>query len=136
MADFPHRLLVLSSQSRHLLTTFSLTTPAPQPTAGEAAIRDLLRLVRSPRPQSELRNQKFKNTPGFQNTFLSGGLPRDRRGRVAHKVMSIAGDEDIYGEDTPRLGPVGYVVDIEREREREFLEALRLVVLSILKFKN
>ncbi|KDR75396.1 hypothetical protein GALMADRAFT_249446 [Galerina marginata CBS 339.88] len=131
-------LLVLSSQSRHLpAITFSLTTPTPQPTAGEAAIKDLLRLVSHPRPQSDSKNQKFKNYPGFQTrtpTFLSGGLPRDRRGRVAHKgknppelvgLQTPGVEEDLYGEETPRLGTASYAVDIEREREREFLEALR-----------
>ncbi|PPQ64995.1 hypothetical protein CVT26_015704 [Gymnopilus dilepis] len=118
-------LLVLSSETQHSPPTFSLTKPAPpQLTAGEAAVKELLRLVRSPRPQSEIRNQKYKNAPGFPNTFMSGG-PRDRRGRVAHKGKSVANEEDLYGEETPRLGSAGYVVEIEREREREFLEALR-----------
>ncbi|KAJ3518142.1 hypothetical protein NLJ89_g65 [Agrocybe chaxingu] len=127
-------LLVLSAQSRHLPVTFSLTTPTPQPTAGEAAIRDLLRLVRSPRPQAD-PNTKFKNSPAFQTrtpTFLSGGLPRDRRGRVAGKGKNIPelrglaqGEEEQFGDDTPRLGPSSYIVEAEREREREFLEALR-----------
>ena len=42
------RLLVLSSQSRQRPVTFSLTTPTPQPTAREAAISDLLCVVRNP----------------------------------------------------------------------------------------
>jgi hypothetical protein len=136
------RLLVLSSESRHLPVTFSLTTPAPQPTAGESAIRDLLRLVRNPRPKADLRNQKFKNNPGFQTrtpTFLSGGLPRDRRGRVALKGknppeltglrgLGLGTEDETFGEETPRIGPGSYAIDMERvEREREFLEALRFV---------
>jgi len=123
--------------------TFSLTTPAPQPTAGESAIRDLLRLVRNPGPKADLRNQKFKNSPSFQTrtpTFLSGGLPRDRRGRVALKgknppeLTNLRGlgsgtEDEILGEDTPRMGPGSYAIDMERvEREREFLEALRFVL--------
>ncbi|KAF8972942.1 HbrB-like-domain-containing protein [Flammula alnicola] len=133
-------LLVLSAQSTHLPVTFSLTTRAPQPTAGESAIKDLLRLVRNPRPESDPRNPKFKNSPGLQTrtpTFLSGGLPRDRRGRVALKGknppdlvglsgLGVGNTEDPYGDDTPRIGgPASYAVDMEREREREFLEALR-----------
>lgn len=126
--------------------TFSLSTRTPQPTAGESAIKDLLRLVRNPRPESDPRNPKFKNSPAFQArtpTFLSGGLPRDRRGRVALKgknppdLTSIHGlgfgsSEDPYRDDTPRIGggPASYAVDLEREREREFLEALRLVICS------
>ncbi|PPQ89541.1 hypothetical protein CVT25_012213 [Psilocybe cyanescens] len=129
-------LLVLSSESRHLLVTFSLTTPSPQPTAGEVAITDLLHLVHNPRAYSDLRQSKFKASPRSQartSTFLSGALPRDRRGRVALKgknlpdlvgLQSPGNDEDLYGDDTPRIGPSSYIVDIERERERD-LEALR-----------
>lgn len=131
-----YRLLVLSSETRRLPVTFSLTTPVPQATAGEVAISDLLNLVHNPRAYSNLRMSKFKNSPGFQtrtSTFLSGALPRDRRGRVALKgknPLELAGlqvlgnDDDPYGEDTPRIGPSSYVVDLERERERD-LEALR-----------
>ncbi|KAF9529288.1 HbrB-like-domain-containing protein [Crepidotus variabilis] len=125
-------LLVLSAQSRYLPATFSLTTPSPQPTAGEAAIRDLLRLVRNPRPQADFRNTKFKSPFTRTPTFLSGGLPRDRRGRVAGKGKSIPEfgvtrlEDEMFGEDTPRMGPpASYVIEIERERERELLEALR-----------
>lgn len=140
MPRLQQMLLVLSSESRHLPVTFSLTTPAPQPTAGESAIRDLLRLVRNPRPKADIRNQKFKNSPGFQTrtpTFLSGGLPRDRRGRVALKGknppeltglrgLGLGTEDEIFGEETPRMGPGSYAIDMERvEREREFLEALR-----------
>lgn len=39
-----------------------------------------------------------------------------------------AGDEVLmFGDETPRMGPSSYVVDLQREREREFLEALRFV---------
>ena len=125
---------MLSSQSRQLPVTFSLTTPTPQPTAGEAAINDLLRLVRNPCPRSDSVNQQFKKSPAFQSrttTFLSGGIPRDRRGRVAQKKGKIPqalnhnqGNEDLFGEETPK-GPVSYVTEMEHEREREMLEALR-----------
>ena len=36
-------------------------------------------------------------------------------------------NEDVFGEETPRKGPVSYVIEMEREREREMLEALRFV---------
>ena len=125
---------MLSSQSRQLPLTFSLTTPTPQPTAGEAAINDLLRLVRNPCPQYDPVNQKFKNSPAFQArtpTFLSGAIPRDRRGRIAQKgkMPQASHDQkkDVFGEATPRKGPVSYIIEMEREREREMLEALRFV---------
>ena len=124
---------MLSSQSQ-LPVTFSLTTPTPQPTAGEAAINDLLRLVRNPCPQSDSLDQKSRHSPALRTTtFLSGGIPRDRRGRVAQKgkiPQALSHDqrnEDLFGEETPRKGPVSYVVELEREREREMLEALRFV---------
>lgn len=136
------RLLVLSSQSRQRPLTFSLTAPIPQPTAGEAAINDLLRVVRNPRAQSDSRTPMLKGSPGFQTrtpSFLSGGVPRDRRGRIAQKqkgpmpseldgLGGASGEEVLmFGDETPRMGPSSYVVDLQREREREFLEALRFV---------
>lgn len=122
-------LLVLSSQSRQRPVTFSLTTPTPQPTAGEAAISDLLRVVRNPRANTDPRSQPYNPVPGSQTrtpSFLSGGLPRDRRGRIAQKQSGKGPpqEEDKFGDETPRVGP-SYVADVEREREREFLEALR-----------
>jgi hypothetical protein len=123
--------------------TFSLTTPAPQPTAGEAAITDLLRVVRSPRTHSDARTQALKLGPlsplSRAPSFLSGGLPRDRRGRIAHKqkgkgvdnlvgLDGVGDSDDALGDETPRNGP-SHMLEVEREREREFLEALRFVVL-------
>lgn len=68
-------------------------------------------------------------------SFLSGALPRDRRGRIAHKqnrkvphlegLGGGAGEEENFGDETPRVGAVTHMIDLEREREREFLEALR-----------
>lgn len=119
--------------------TFSLTTPAPQPTPGEAAIADLLRIVRSPRSHFDARTQALKLGPlsplSRAPSFLSGGLPRDRRGRIAHKqngkrvdnsVVDGVADDDVFGDETPRNGP-SHMLEVEREREREFLEALRFV---------
>ena len=67
---------------------------------------------------------------GRAPSFLSAGLPRDRRGRIAQKMERRAlqghieddeGNED--GGETPRIG--GGFSDSAREREREFLESLR-----------
>jgi hypothetical protein len=129
------RLLVLSSQSRQRPVTFSLTTPTPQPTAGEAAINDLLRVVRNPRANTDPRSQPYNPVPGSQTrtpSFLSGGLPRDRRGRIAQKQSGKGPpqEEDKFGDETRRVGPTSYVADVERAREREFLEALRYVEVA------
>ena len=91
--------------------------------------------MRNPCPQFDPVNQNFKNSPAFQPrtpTFLSGGIPRDRRGRIAQKgkIPQASHDqtnEDVFGGETPRKGPVSYIIEMEREREREMLEALRFV---------
>lgn len=97
-------------------------------------MRDLLKLVNNFRPQAtDLRKSKIKSS--LARTFPAGGVPRDRRGRVAHKGRNLpdfAGtrlDEDGFGDDTPRIGAASYVLQIERERERQFLESLRSVFL-------
>ncbi|KAG6813677.1 hypothetical protein H0H92_008525 [Tricholoma furcatifolium] len=125
-------LLVLTSQRRPRALAFSLTAPVPTPTPGEQVIIDLLRVVRSPRPQYDARAQALnKLVPASPRarapSFLSGGLPRDRRGRIAHKQNARRpaplGDDVFNGDETPRGG--SYVSDMEREREREILESLR-----------
>lgn len=73
-------------------------------------------------------------------SFLSGGLPRDRRGRIAQKRNlggigygasgpgGEGGEEgDDAGGETPRNGFVESfsMLDLERERERIFLDGLR-----------
>ncbi|KAF7321508.1 hypothetical protein MKEN_00671600 [Mycena kentingensis (nom. inval.)] len=118
-------LLVLSSQCRRP-SPVSLTS-APQPSSSEAAITDLLRMVRSPRPQFDPSTAASTPiSPPRAPSFLSGGLPRDRRGRIGNKMnlgIAIAedGDEDVFGDETPRIGHSL----ADRERGREFLEALK-----------
>ncbi|KAG6820869.1 hypothetical protein H0H93_010213 [Arthromyces matolae] len=127
-------LLVLTSQRRPRTLAFSLTAPAPNPTPGEQAIIDLLRVVRSPRPEQDARSNALKNLSPMSPfarapSFLSGGLPRDRRGRIAHKpkargnllphLIGLNGDDDALGDENIRGG------FIEREKDREFLESLR-----------
>ncbi len=128
------RLLVLSAQSCYVPATLSLTTPSPEPTAGEAAIKDLLRLIRNPRP--DLRHSRLKGTLSKTPTFLSGALPRDRRGKVPHKGRDLPDfvrarlDDDTLGEETPRIGPPNFILEIVRERE--FLEALRCAMSCLI----
>jgi hypothetical protein len=72
-------------------------------------------------------------------TFLSGGMPGDRRGRIAEKRLKGKGmagdghghdDEDsdgVLGDggETPRMGLGNATFHTKRDHEREFLEALR-----------
>ncbi|KAF8734987.1 hypothetical protein AX14_002951 [Amanita brunnescens Koide BX004] len=121
-------LLVLSAQSTYRPTAHSLATPTPQSSTGEAAITELLRVVRNPGSQTTTR----LGVGGLTRTpsFLSGGLPRDRRGRIAQKrkstKMTLSSLDDESLEETPRLGNTFHaMLFLEREREREILESLR-----------
>lgn len=105
---------------------------------------DLLRLVRSPGSLADrLRSPNSRNLHGgIANpaTFLSGAIPRDRRGRIAQKkkkgkagtIMAGSGGEDDNlddGVETPRNGFGGFTSD---PREQELLEALRKVIVAII----
>lgn len=106
----------------------SLTTPAPAPSQGEVAVQHLLNVVRSGASGTRISRQRSAYAPRTLS-FLSGNVPRDRRGRIAHRPDPLSLDET--GSDleddivTPRLG-LGPHVEIDtREREREFLDSLR-----------
>ncbi|KAF8891702.1 HbrB-like-domain-containing protein [Infundibulicybe gibba] len=127
-------LLVLKSQSGERPSKFSLTSPVPELTSGESAIADLLRVASTPGVPSSHRSPMAPLTRA--PSFLSGGLPRDRRGRIAQKVRNLTDlggmpapgerdDDGLFGDETPRNGSVSHAVDREREREKEFLDALR-----------
>ncbi|KAF7375994.1 hypothetical protein MSAN_00014000 [Mycena sanguinolenta] len=124
-ARFQQMLLVLTSQSCRRAPPMSLTSAAPQMSAQEQAVADLLHFLRSPRPQFDAKAVTTPISPSRAPSFLSGGLPRDRRGRVAQKSLDRVkikeGEDDLFGDETPRVGQ-GLT---DREREREFLEALR-----------
>ncbi|KAJ3574654.1 hypothetical protein NP233_g1620 [Leucocoprinus birnbaumii] len=124
-------LLVLASQSENRSTTFSLAPPDPNASPSAAAIDDLLRALRGTR-QPE-RTGLFKNNAAFPvraPSFLSGGLPRDRRGRVAHKhrskpstlSLSLNNDDNVSGDETPRIGQS---YDAEHRRRVELLDSLK-----------
>ncbi|TBU22984.1 HbrB-like-domain-containing protein [Dichomitus squalens] len=80
-ARLQQMLLVLVSQRSQRLVSLSLTAPPPQPSTGEAAIARLLRALHAPLPR-QARPAGGAGAP----SFLSAGLPRDRRGRIAQKV--------------------------------------------------
>ncbi|KAG1810808.1 HbrB-like-domain-containing protein [Suillus variegatus] len=115
-------LLVLTSERRVRSPSppLSLHTPAIQPSAGEAAIESLLRLV---------SNQRVSHGHGHglapraaTPSFLSAGRPRDRRGRIgssgAASVLGIVGgwaamptqtderEEEEEGGETPKIGGI------------------------------
>ncbi|KAJ3539267.1 hypothetical protein NMY22_g4814 [Coprinellus aureogranulatus] len=121
-------LLVLASQGRQRPVAFSLTAPAPQATAGEAAVTELLRIVRNPGLTKFDPRQQVFNATTRTPSFLSGGMPRDRRGRIAKKDNSgvTTGlnnghvEEDEFGDEISAS-----YVEVSREKERELLESLR-----------
>ncbi|OSC97082.1 HbrB-domain-containing protein [Trametes coccinea BRFM310] len=91
-------LLVLVSQRSQRLVSLSLTAPPPQPTAGESAIARLLRAMHAPivtlaphyHHHSHHAHARAAALGGGSRrappSFLSAGLPRDRRGRIAQKT--------------------------------------------------
>lgn len=117
----------------------SLTASPPSPSPPEQAVRTLLNAIQAQSPHAALLASKTHSSKaGRPPSFLSGGAPRDRRGRVAqkpkpHRRASATEDgglddgEDDGGE-TPRNGFTavgGPRLDFDRERDRDFLEALR-----------
>src|SRR5712671_2595291 len=117
-----HRLLVLVSQGRRP-TAASLTTPAPTPSQGELAVQHLLNVVRS--GASGARHTGPRGVYALRTlSFLSGNIPRERRGRIAHRPGPLSLDE-TGSELTPRLGLDPHAALGGRERERELLESLR-----------
>ncbi|RDX47128.1 HbrB-domain-containing protein, partial [Lentinus brumalis] len=121
-ARLQQMLLVLVSQRAPLLASLSLTAPPPQPTAGEAAITRLLRALHAPLATIAPRHTRMTAASGAPS-FLSAGLPRDRRGRIAQKADLGTGAGREGETDTPR-GGVSFA-DPGRERDKELLESLR-----------
>lgn len=124
-------LLVLASQSENRLTTFSLAPPDPDASPNAAKVDELLRAMRGARPSERTGPSKNHSTfPVRAPSFLSGGLPRDRRGRVAHKhrsklsVLSLgSSDQDVPpGDETPKIG---HSYDSEHKRRMELLDSLK-----------
>lgn len=106
----------------------SLTTPAPAPSQGEVAVQHLLNVVRSGVSGTRISGKRGAYAPRTLS-FLSGNVPRDRRGRIAHRPDPLSLDET--GSDleddivTPRLGLGPHLEIGTRERERELLDSLR-----------
>ncbi|KAH7915188.1 HbrB-like-domain-containing protein [Hygrophoropsis aurantiaca] len=86
-------LLVLASERRYRPPSPSLPSRVPemQPSAGESAIADLLRLISNPQQptkRSQLFGQGLAMRPSTPS-FLSAGLPRDRRGRIGQRGLAM-----------------------------------------------
>ena len=84
-------LLVLHSQAQHTRPALSLTAPAPNLSPQELAIRRLLDALAAYRAASSGTNSARNSRTGAPlnpprhrraPSFLSGGTPRDRRGRI------------------------------------------------------
>ena len=88
----------------------------------------MLDVVRSSGSSTRLSGPRGAYAPRTLS-FLSGNVPRDRRGRIAHRPGPLSLDEPCSDlEDdvvTPRLGLGPNAGVGAREREREFLESLR-----------
>lgn len=123
--------MVLASQGRSTrVSSFSLTSPPlQQASQGENAVADLLRAIRAPR-SSDARNPQTTGPRSRAPSFLSGGVPRDRRGRIAQRagglpsLVGIGGPDEDFSDDVLR-NHTGAVAELERERERAVLESLR-----------
>jgi len=124
-------LLVLSSISNHT-NGLSLTSSAsPHQSPSERAVANLLRLVLYPQGHHAgagpaglglvggVPGGRVDHTIAHLPSFLSGGAPRDRRGRVARKSLHLKVQQLLEG------GKGGVMQDAERERDRELLEQLK-----------
>jgi hypothetical protein len=124
------RLLVLVSQGRQPTAT-SFTAPAPSPSQGELAIQHLLKVVRSDACGTRGSAQRRGTYAIRTLSFISGNVPRDRRGRIAHKPGPLSLDEagsDLEDDAlTPRLGLSAGTTAVGGESVggRELLESLR-----------
>ncbi|KAG1746101.1 HbrB-like-domain-containing protein [Suillus lakei] len=86
-------LLVLTSERRVRSPSppLSLHAPVIQPSAGEAAIESLLRLVSNPQ---RLSHGHGLTPRAATPSFLSAGRPRDRRGRIGSYEREEEGEEE------------------------------------------
>ncbi|KAF9222660.1 HbrB-domain-containing protein [Gyrodon lividus] len=133
-------LLVLTSERRVRppSPTLSLRVPEVQPNAGEAAIADLLRLLSQ--AQQHARAHHTPRQPLARGltvraatpSFLSAGIPRDRRGRIGghdvkRMILSAGGWPVSVPAGRRRSAPSDDVdTDVEDEGEVEGAETPRL----------
>lgn len=128
-ADFEFRLLVLVSISHP-----SHSSSGQKASPGEDAVTQLLRAVRSPRTTIPSRAYSLAR----HTSFFAGSAPRDRRGRVSRKSVTVKSlntqrEPSVEGwdDETPRNGAGVAGLGDDRERQKEFLESLRSPGLNI-----
>ncbi|KAF8840013.1 HbrB-domain-containing protein [Paxillus ammoniavirescens] len=137
-------LLVLTSERRVRppSPTLSLRVPEVQPSAGEAAIADLLRLFSQ--AQQHARANHASRRPLARGltvraatpSFLSAGIPRDRRGRIGghdvkRMILSAGGWPVSVPAARHRSAPADDVdADAEDEGENEGGETPRLGMMD------
>ena len=94
---------MLVSQRSQRLVSLSLTAPPPQPSAGESAVMRLLRALHAPLASLAPRHNRTAGGLGAPS-FLSAGLPRDRRGRIAQKDhrLGLGSPRAQYGRKRDR----------------------------------
>ncbi|KAH9170146.1 HbrB-domain-containing protein [Lactarius sanguifluus] len=95
---------------------------------GELAVQHLLKVVRSDASGTRAAAQRRGPYAAGTHSFLSGNVPRDRRGRIAHKPGPLSLDEpgSDFEDDalTPRLG-LSAGTAAAGSAGRELLESLR-----------
>ena len=100
------------------------------PSPGEEAIHALLRVIRTPlvHTTSSGRNRRYHFGSTGAPSFLSAGLPRDRRGRIAQKTGSELVHPELFdvdeGGETPKIG-TNFAAESARQKGWEVLESLR-----------
>jgi hypothetical protein len=90
-------------------------------------VQHLLNVVRSGASGTRLSGQRGAYAPRTLS-FITGNVPRDRRGRIGHRPDPLSLDEPSSDleEDivTPRLG-LSSNAEMGARRERELLDSLR-----------
>lgn len=124
-------------------TSYALSVSEVPPSPGEHAIIHLLRAVRNPNASAFHALQNGRPRPRTMGpSSFSGGVPRDRRGRIARKddaatttygSAAMSDSERGGAEETPTMmNGMGMGMDAETyqqaqrlREEREFLDSLK-----------
>ncbi|KAH9011836.1 hypothetical protein EDB85DRAFT_2159583 [Lactarius pseudohatsudake] len=86
-------------------TAASLTAPAPAQSQDEFAVQHLLKVVRSDASGTRAAAQRRGPYAAGTHSFLSGNVPRDHHGRIAHKPGPLSLDEPGSNFEDDALTP-------------------------------